>query len=46
MSGGLSNSQVEFTALICAAWNGHEDCVKLLIDTCVDKEVKIDVRRQ
>ena len=44
MSGGESDSQLGFTALIRAAECGHVDCVRLLIDAGADKEAKNEVR--
>jgi ankyrin repeat protein len=40
----LARSQNGFTALICAAENGHADCARLLLDAGADKEVKNLVR--
>jgi hypothetical protein len=37
-------SQWRYTALICAAVNGHADCARLLIDAGADKDAKNNVR--
>jgi hypothetical protein len=42
--GGEFDSQKGWTALIWAAWHGHADCVRLLIDAGADKEAKTSVR--
>jgi hypothetical protein len=39
-----SRAQNGWTALICAATNGHADCVRLLLDAGADKEAKDSVR--
>ena len=38
------DSQDGWTALIWAAWNGHTECVRLLIDAGADKDAKDQVR--
>ncbi len=35
--------QRKFTALICAAYEGHSECVRILADGGADKEAKADV---
>ncbi len=40
----VKNAQIESTALIWAAMNGHAECVRLLLDADVDKEAKDNVR--
>ncbi len=40
-SGGAQNG---YTALICAAMNGHVDCARLLLDAGADKNAKNNVR--
>jgi hypothetical protein len=42
-SGGESDSQDGYTALICAAQWSHVDCVRLLIDAGADKEANTNV---
>ena len=44
MSGGGSDSQDGWTALMWAAERGHADCVQLLIDAGADKDVRNEVR--
>ena len=44
VSGGESNSQNGYTALMDATAKGHTDCVRLLIDAGADKEAKDWVR--
>jgi hypothetical protein len=39
-------SQEGWTALIWAAWNGHADCVRLLINVGADKDAKSIVRHR
>ncbi len=39
-----SQTQNGNTALIHAAWSGHSDCVRLLLESGVDKDVKNNVR--
>ena len=41
---GVGLPQRENTALICAAENGHSNCVRLLLDAGADKEAKDVVR--
>jgi hypothetical protein len=38
-----SNAQNGYTPLIWAAWNGHADCARLLLDAGADKEAKCNV---
>ena len=38
------DSQDGCTALIEAAWSGHADCARLLLDAGADKEARDDVR--
>jgi ankyrin repeat protein len=42
--GGKLDSQRGYTALICAAENGHADCVRLLIDAGADMDARNNVR--
>jgi ankyrin repeat protein len=44
VGGGDFNSQGGWTALILAAWNGHADCVRLLIDAGAGKDARNNVR--
>jgi hypothetical protein len=41
---GEFDSQFGDTALIRAAWHGHAECVRLLIDAGADKDAKSNVR--
>ena len=34
------DTQNGFTALICAAFNGHEGCVRLLVEAGADRSIK------
>jgi hypothetical protein len=38
-----AETQDGFSALICAAQNGHSDCVRLLVEVGADKEAKKNV---
>ncbi len=44
MGGGESDSQRGSTALMDAAWSGHANCVRVLIDAGADTDAKNEVR--